>query len=108
MKSIFFRILAAFVLIASPANAQWDFEYSYPDVFSAVADDYVVSSANIKTTAETNNKYMNPIANGVPAQITYRFPLNGTITEAYLFAYIEVAPVLRPELLGIKLWRRDV
>ena len=88
MKNLTLLILAFSVLIASPAKAQWDFEYSYPDVFSAVADDYVVSSANIKTTDEGANKYMNPINNGVPAHITYRFPLNGTITEAYLFAHI--------------------
>ena len=82
MKKLFVIVTALFSI--GKAEAQSTLDYSYQDVFSSNADEYVVSSSNIETTSEPNNDYLNPIVSGEEAQITYKFTLDAPITEAYL------------------------
>ena len=70
------------------ANAQWDFEYSYPHIFAVTADDYVFNTTNIQALDDGQNRYFVPIQNGIEAKITYHFAFTNTVTDAYLYSHI--------------------
>ena len=84
------KLLTFFALttVIATASAQWDFEYSYPSVTDSQVGTYVAGMTNMQAVNDGRNQYFIPIANGTEAQITYHFPVSGTIADAYVFSHI--------------------
>jgi hypothetical protein len=82
-------IIGLFLLTCeSEAQSTWNFQFSYYDVFSSNALDYVVQQQNIQRTDEGDGvTYWNPITNGTPAILTQEFTFPGITTEIYLNVY---------------------
>jgi hypothetical protein len=70
-----------------------NFQYSFRDVYSLNALDYVVGENNIQRTSENGNpsngiSYWNPINNDQDANITFQFSFSQPTTSIYLNTYI--------------------
>ena len=74
-----------FIAADSHAQATWDFQYSYANIFAPNALNYVVGQQNIQRTDEGDGiTYWNPISNGTPAFLTQKFTFSAPSTEIYL------------------------
>jgi len=90
-NTLIITVIAAIMTLASPALADvmWDFSYSYDYVFSANADDYLVSAVNAAKVNESGTYYYQP-AGGNPGEITYKFTFDDVTTDGHLWASISM------------------
>ncbi len=89
MKFIIKASCLTSLLLLGIANcqAQWDFQYSFTNVFASNALDYVVGQSNIQRTAEGGGvSYWNPKTNGAPASLTQMFTFPNPTAQIYLTA----------------------
>jgi PEP-CTERM motif len=84
--------IAAVAAMVTTAQAQnWDFQYSYANVFAPNALNYVVQQQNIERSNEGagGDTYWNPINAGTPAILTQEFTFSAPTTKIYLSADLE-------------------
>jgi hypothetical protein len=93
MKTITMAVLMAGLSVLSfksEAQSSWDFQYSYQNVFSPNAMEYVVQEQNMQTVNEGASSspagvtYMCPIANGTEGILTQEFTFPQPTTAAFL------------------------
>ena len=77
--------ITALAAMVTTAQAQsWDYIFSYQNVYSPNALNYVVEQVNIQRTSEGAITYWNPASDGAEARLTQRFLFPYPTAQAFL------------------------
>jgi hypothetical protein len=111
--SIIFWMITGAMLSGTPANAQqYDFIFNLVNVLDPKAEKYIIEKTNTKIFHEPffpQNSYWGVEKNDIPAQLTFRFPLERPMLSGRINASLSAANFANSKQLGsgkgsISLW----